>query len=203
MSFLKLFKSMTIPVTQYGEPVLRQKGDPVADFNDELRSFARDMIETMHEEEGIGLAAQQVSKALQLFVMDLNVETGPAPFAYTLDGKTPPLELIMPMVVINPELEITGEEAAYDEGCLSFPGIRGDVVRRTHVKMTFQDLDGIRHELVADGLLARCILHEYDHLQGILFIDRMTPQVLRKIETRVKQLKRNSRKRARRGTSED
>lgn len=184
---------MVLRVTQYGEPVLKEKGAPVTEFNDELRKLADDMVETMHVAEGIGLAAQQVGVAIQLFVMELPVyEDEPAP-EYQYDGKHPPLELIMPLAVVNPVLELAGEEAGYEEGCLSFPGIRGNVDRPTRLRMRFQDIQGNPHEIVCDGLFARVIQHEYDHLQGVLFIDRMHPKVLRPLESKIRRLRRATR----------
>ncbi|MGE9293348.1 MAG: peptide deformylase [Puniceicoccales bacterium] len=184
---------MVLRVTQYGEPVLKEKGAPVTEFNAELRQLADDMVETMHAAEGIGLAAQQVGKAIQMFVMELPVyEDEPSP-AYLYDGKQPPLELIMPLAVVNPELELLGDEAGYEEGCLSFPGIRGRVDRPTRVRLRFQDVEGAPHEISCDGLFARVIQHEYDHLQGVLFIDRMNPRVLRTIESKVRRLRRSTR----------
>ncbi|MDP0496130.1 MAG: peptide deformylase [Verrucomicrobiota bacterium JB024] len=184
---------MVLRVTQYGEPVLKEKGAPVTEFNDELRKLADDMVETMHAAEGIGLAAQQVGVAIQLFVMELPVyEDEPDP-EYQYDGKHPPLELIMPLAVVNPVLELAGEEAGYEEGCLSFPGIRGNVDRPTRLRMRFQDTEGNPHEIVCDGLFARVIQHEYDHLQGVLFIDRMHPKVLRPLESKIRRLRRATR----------
>ena len=166
-------------VTQYGEPVLKQKGAPVTEFNDELRKLADDMVETMHEAEGIGLAAQQIGKPIQMFVMELPVHPDDPQLDYLYDGKQPPLDLIMPLAVVNPVLELSGEPLGYEEGCLSFPGIRGNVDRPGQLHMSFQDVEGNPHEITCDGLFARVIQHEYDHLQGILFIDRMHPKVLR------------------------
>src|SRR5690606_18356085 len=115
---------MILRVTQFGEPILRQPGEPVTAFDESLKTLAENMLETMYAEEGIGLAAQQVGKALQLFVLDLCVREKEIDFHYTLDGRTPPLDLIMPMVVINAVVETSGEPYPYEEGCLSFPGIR-------------------------------------------------------------------------------
>jgi len=180
-------------ITQYGEPILREKGAPVTEFNDDLKRFAKEMLETMYAEEGIGLAAQQVGVAKQIFVMDLQLGERPANFHYTVDAKTPPIDLIMPLIAVNPEVRSREPQAPYEEGCLSFPGIRGDVTRDTQVDMRYQDTDGAVHELSCDGLFARVILHEFDHLQGVLFIDHMTPQTLRPLQTRIKRLKRATR----------
>ncbi|GHB99055.1 peptide deformylase [Cerasicoccus arenae] len=184
---------MILRVTQYGEPILREKGASVTEFNDKLKQFARDMLETMYDEEGIGLAAQQVDVAKQIFVMDLQLGDRPIEFHYEIDGKSPPLELIMPLVVVNPQIVTREPSAPYEEGCLSFPSIRGEVVRDTVVEMQYQDLEGASHTIVCDGLFARVILHENDHLQGVLFIDHMTPLTLRPLQTKIKKLKRSTR----------
>ena len=184
---------MSLRVTQYGESILKEKGAPVTDFGPALRKLSGQMIETMREAEGIGLAAQQIGQALQLFVMELPADMDQKHSDYTFDGKTPPLDLIMPLVVVNPQLELSGDDAPYEEGCLSFPNIRGKVERPIAVKMDFQDLDGKPHQIICDGLFARVIQHEYDHLQGVLFIDRMRPQVLRMIESKIRRLRRDTR----------
>lgn len=180
-------------ITQFGEPVLRQKGETVTAFDDNLKKLASDMLDTMYAADGIGLAAQQVGVTQMIFVMDLQLGERAADFSYSFDGKTPPLELIMPLVAVNPIVELQDDPYVYEEGCLSFPGIRGDVERPEQVTMNFQDLEGAPHEIKADGLFGRVIQHEYDHLQGILFIERMKPNALRPLEPRLKKLKRNTR----------
>jgi peptide deformylase len=186
---------MVLRVTQYGEPILRKVGKPITEFDESLAELADDMVDTMYDEEGIGLAAQQVDRALQLCVIDLRPPEGAeAPFRYSLDGKQPPLELIMPMALANPKVTITdAAEDAYEEGCLSFPGVNGKVDRPIGVRCEFQDTEGNPHVLEADGLLGRCILHEVDHLNGKLFIDRMDKRDLKKNEAKIKKLKRASR----------
>lgn len=186
---------MVLRITQYGEPILREVGKPVIVFDNTLRQLARDMIETMHEADGAGLAAQQVGKALQMFVMDIGSDGRPVEFFYTLDDRAQPLPLIMPMVVCNPSIKPLdqGLEAS-DEGCLSFPGMTVQNIERDYaIRMRFQDLDGVWHVLVCDGFLARCCQHEYDHLQGKLFIDRVPKAQLRKHESKLKRFKRESR----------
>lgn len=184
---------MQLRVTQFGEPILREKGTMIEQFDEGLAALATDMIETMYAAEGIGLAAQQIGRALQLFVMDLQLRPEDVHFEYTYDGKQPPLELIMPLTVVNPKVEAFGDEDGYEEGCLSFGDIRGAVKRPLSVNMQFQDVAGNPHTVECDGIFARCILHEYDHLQGVLFIDRMETRVVRNLETQLKKLKRASR----------
>lgn len=186
---------MQLRVTQYGEPILREKGKAVSTFDASLRKLADDMIDTMHAEDGAGLAAQQVGEALQLFVMDIGSDGRAVDFEYRLDGRTPPLPLIMPMVVCNPEIKSLNENPVKaDEGCLSFPGMTvEDVPRAPAIHMRYQDSDGLWHELECSGFLARCCQHEYDHLQGVLFIDRVPRAHLSKHEGKLKRLKRSSR----------
>ncbi|MDR2513052.1 MAG: peptide deformylase [Puniceicoccales bacterium] len=184
---------MLLPICKFGTPVLREKGSRVETFDASLTKLAADMLETMRAARGIGLAAQQVGLAMQFFVMDLrhSPEDEEDTFSFTLDGKTLPLKMIMPLAVANPALEILpDDEWLYSEGCLSFPGLTGNVARCEKVRLQYQDLQGMAHELMCDGLPARCIQHEYDHCQGILFIDRMEKRDLQKIQTKVKQLKR-------------
>ncbi|MGZ0708403.1 peptide deformylase [Coraliomargarita sp. W4R53] len=186
---------MILRVTQYGEPILRKVGKPITKFNEELAELANNMVDTMYDEEGIGLAAQQVDQALQFCVIDVRPpEDVEVPFNYSFDGKQPPLDLIMPMAIANPKITIIdATEDVYEEGCLSFPGVNGRVDRPIGVRCEFQDTEGNPHVIEADGLLGRCILHEVDHLNGKLFIDLMYKRDLKKNETKIKKLKRESR----------
>lgn len=185
---------MILRITQYGEPILRKRGVVVRSFDSALRDLADNMLETMYAAEGIGLAAQQVGLDLRIFVVDLQLTRRDVDFNFQLDGRCPPLDLIMPMAVVNPRLTLKPEPLApYEEGCLSFPGIRGDVVRPIALTMQYQDLDGKAHTLDCDGLLARVVQHEFDHIEGKLFIDRMAPPVLRPLQAKLKRLKRESR----------
>ncbi|MGJ8649017.1 MAG: peptide deformylase [Opitutaceae bacterium] len=186
---------MILRVTQYGEPILRKVGEPLTEFDDDLAQLADDMVDTMYDEDGIGLAAQQVNLPLQICVLDVRPPDGAeVPFNYSFDGKQPPLDLIMPMAIINPKVTITDKtEDVYEEGCLSFPGVNGKVTRPNGVRCEFQDTEGNPHVLEADGLLGRCILHEVDHLNGVLFIDTMDKRDVKKHEAKIKKLKRASR----------
>jgi peptide deformylase len=186
---------MILRVTQYGEPILRKLGKKITAFDESLAELANDMVDTMYDEEGIGLAAQQVDQALQLCVVDVRPPEGAeVPFNYSFDGKRPPLDLIMPIAIVNPKITITdATEDVYEEGCLSFPGVNGRVDRPVGVRCEFQDTEGNPHVLEANGLLGRCILHEVDHLQGKLFIDIMYKRDLKKNETKIKKIKRASR----------
>lgn len=186
---------MILRVTQYGEPILRKAGAAVTEFNAELAELADNMVDTMYEEEGIGLAAQQIGRALQLCIVDVRPPEGAeVPLNYRYDGKQPPLDLLMPMAICNPKVTIIDDrDDVYEEGCLSFPGVNGRVDRPVGVRCEFQDVQGNPHTIEADGLLGRCILHEVDHLNGELFIDKMHKRDLKKNETKIKKLKRESR----------
>ena len=185
---------MLLRVTKYGEPILRQIGDPVTVFDDRLKELADDMVETMFAEEGIGLAAQQIDKALMLCVIDVS-HLPDDELDYQLDGLRPPIELIMPMAMANPVVHpLPGKTLAAEEGCLSFPDIRGDVSRPEAIEVTYQDLKGTPHRLNCRGWFARVVQHEVDHLNGRLFIDHMDKRKLRLLDNQLKRLKRETRK---------
>ncbi|MBR4597423.1 MAG: peptide deformylase [Opitutales bacterium] len=186
---------MQMRITKYGEPVLKQKAEKVEVFDSGLEKLANDMFESMCEANGIGLAAPQVGVSKRMFVIDMRRRyDADTPCNFTLDGKSIPLELAMPLVAVNPEVENAGEyvETA-EEGCLSFPAIYGEVERFYKVRLVYSDLKGARHEIVCDGLFARCIQHENDHLDGITFVDRLQTKELLKISAKLKKLKRASR----------
>lgn len=185
---------MILPVKFYGDPVLRAAGAAVSDFGEALEKLADDMVETMHEENGIGLAAPQVGLAMQFFVVDLRPPKGDAQdFELILDGKRVPAELAMPLAFANAKIELlAGEDVLCREGCLSFPGIRGEVARREHALVTFQDASGNAHALECTGMLARCVQHENDHCQGVVFVDRMTLRDRLRNASKLKMLKRDT-----------
>jgi peptide deformylase len=150
---------MVLKIVKYPEPVLEQPGEPVTEFDDDLRKFVADMFETMYASQGIGLAAQQVGIPKRITVIDLS------------QGKDPAQKLVL----INPEV-ISHEGRQYEEeGCLSFPEIREKVVRSAKVRIRAQDENGKWFEMDGEELLARAFQHEIDHLDGILFIFRMSP----------------------------
>ena len=183
---------MTLRITQYGESILHQKGSPIESFDAELSRLSKDMLEAMHQVEGIGLAAQQVGKALRFCVVDVP-DHPEYPMACIVDGKALSPSLLMPLSLANPEITpLPSDEYYYEEGCLSFPEIRGDVVRPERILVRYQDLDGVRHELECDGLLARCIQHEADHLDGILFTERMEKKVYAQVKAEVQALKKKT-----------
>jgi peptide deformylase len=183
---------MPLRIVHYNNPVLRKKGAKVTAFNPELTQLANEMIDLMHAAGGIGLAAQQIGRAIQVCVIDL-LKTD-RDFTWEIDGAKPPLELIMPMVVVNPVLKVHPEfEEIVEEGCLSFPEIRGEVCRPERVTVNFQDAQGVAHVITCDGLFGRCLQHEIDHLNGVLFIDRMEKKVRAGIEKAVKELAKKTR----------
>jgi peptide deformylase len=179
---------MSLRIVHYNEPVLRTPGEKVKTFDAALVQLAQEMVETMHEAHGIGLAAQQIGRALQLCVVDLR--EADAEFTWELDGARPPLELFMPLVIANPQVTIRPgtPETVYEEGCLSFPDIRGNVTRQDAILVKFKDQHGVPHTLTCDGLFARCIQHEVDHLNGVLFIERMDKKTRASIDDAVKAL---------------
>ena len=163
---------MILEVTKYGNPILRQKGARIETVTPEVKHLIADMFETMYATKGIGLAAQQVGKAIQLTVLDLRgVEDRPS--TLELDGKPADVENFMPLVLINPEIKPLNESVAGPEGCLSFPELYGDVVRLESIAVKALNEKGKPIEFRCGGLLARAVQHETDHLNGILFIDRM------------------------------
>jgi peptide deformylase len=149
---------MILNILKYPEPVLSQPGEPVTEFNNELRKLAADMFETTYASQGIGLAAPQVGVSKRLTVIDVSM------------GKDPKDRLVL----VNPEI-ISSEGKLYEEeGCLSFPDIREKIVRAAKVRIRAQDEYGKWFEMDGGELLARCMQHEIDHLNGMLFIFRMS-----------------------------
>lgn len=163
---------MILDIVQYGNPVLRLRCKPVEKVDDNLIQFVGDMLETMVDANGVGLAAPQVGVDIRLAVIDVSHD--PECVSYLrVNGEDTDLLSIMPLVFINPELEFGDEKESGMEGCLSIRGIRSEVRRPLDVKATLQMLDGRTMVLETDGLLARALQHEIDHLNGVLFIDRL------------------------------
>ena len=149
---------MILKIVKYPDPVLQKPGQPVTEFNGELKKFADDMFETMYASQGIGLAAQQVGVAKRVTVIDLS------------GGKEPEKKLVL----VNPEIIFREGRQYEEEGCLSFPEIREKVVRALKVRVRAQDLNGKWFEMDGEELLSRAFQHEIDHLDGMLFIFRMS-----------------------------
>ena len=161
------------------DPKLRLVSEPVAKVDDEIRQLADDMLETMYEAPGIGLAAIQIGIPKRMLVCDVAKEDEPK----------------SPMVVINPEIVFeSGERSVYQEGCLSIPEYYEDVERPVRIGVRFQDREGNSHEIEADGLLATCLQHEIDHLNGVLFIDYLSKLKRDRIEKKfIKQARQSKR----------
>lgn len=165
-------KNMVRKIVRYPEPVLRAKCRPVTEVTPEIRALAQDMLETMKEANGVGLAAPQVAVDVQLAVID--VSHNPDCITYMkVNGEKVDMVQHMPIVFMNPTLDLGKDKEIGEEGCLSFPRLRGDIRRSTDVKVTYTDLEGKTVTVESDGLLARAFQHEIDHLNGILFIDRL------------------------------
>ena len=161
-------------IVKYPDPRLQESGDRVEEFDDNLRELAEDMVATMRAEAGIGLAAPQIGESIRLTVVDVS-------------GGTDPQQLIY---LVNPTVESEEGETRDEEGCLSFPELILVVPRPARVVVAAQDLDGNPIEIEAEGLLARCLHHEIDHLNGVLFIERVSPlkqdMARRKIAKRIR-----------------
>jgi len=184
---------MILPILEYGDPILRAKGKPIENIEDRIRELAANMIETMHAANGVGLAAHQVGESLQLTVLDVSlVEDRPS--MLKVDGEEVDPKAAMPLVLINPEIELQGATETGVEGCLSFPEITGDIERATSVTVRAQTLESSAIEIEATGFLARAIQHEGDHLNGILFIDRMNSAAKAALSSRLKRLQKETRR---------
>lgn len=152
---------MIYPITVYGDPILRKKTEDIDKNHEGLKKLADDMFETMHNADGVGIAAPQIGLSLRIFVVDLS------PL-----GEDYPELANFRKAFVNPHiLTREGEEELMDEGCLSLPGIREDVLREGHIRIKYFDLDWNEHDETYTGYPARVLQHEYDHLDGILFID--------------------------------
>lgn len=159
----------------YGDPVLREMCSPVETVDDEVRALIQDLMETMYDADGIGLAAPQIGVPTRVFVYDVREEG------------------IEPGVLINPEIVASEGKVKEEEGCLSIPGLAELVTRSERIVVSGLDADGEPVEIEAEGLLSRCIQHENDHLDGVLFLDRLSPlkrQMLQRKWTRMEESER-------------
>ncbi|MBA4149564.1 MAG: peptide deformylase [Verrucomicrobia bacterium] len=163
---------MSLEIVKYGTPVLRKKGAPIEKITPEIEHLVTEMFATMYAAHGVGLAAQQIGKALQLCVIDVS-EVDDRPSTLELNGEPSDVNAYMPLTLINPKIKPYGKEVSGPEGCLSFPEIYGDITRQEHVEVTALNVKGQEFSFRCGGLLARAVQHEVDHLNGILFIDRM------------------------------
>jgi peptide deformylase len=172
---------MILEVVKYGHPALRQKGARIESVNTSIKKLIADMFETMYAAKGVGLAAQQVCQALQLTVIDVREATD-RPSTLERDGKLAVVQDFMPLVLINPEVRPSGEIITGGEGCLSFPEIFAEIPRSESAEVKALNEKGKPIEFRCGGLLARVIQHEVDHLNGILFIDRMSSETKRELK---------------------
>ncbi|MGZ4965827.1 MAG: peptide deformylase [Chthoniobacterales bacterium] len=186
---------MKLEIAKYGDPILRAKGKRVTKVDDRIRVLVSDMLETMHAANGVGLAAQQVGEALQLTVVDISgVEDRPS--TLRLNGKKVDPKTAMPLVLLNPEVTLDDAEIeSGTEGCLSFPEITAEIDRAVSIVAKAETLDGALLEIEASGLLARALQHEVDHLNGILFIDRMSSATKVSMASRLKRLQKETQSR--------
>jgi peptide deformylase len=166
-----------LPITLYGDKILRKKVNPVEDVDLKTVELIKNMFDTMHNANGVGLAANQVGADKSIFIIDVSKVEGH--------------EGTKPMIFINPEITERSEKlCTIEEGCLSIPDIRVDVDRPESVTINYMDTDLKSHTLKAKDILARVIQHEYDHVQGILFIDRIDEGIRKKIKKDLNKIKR-------------
>jgi len=183
---------MILPIVEYGHPALRSKGREIRKIDQRIFELAQNMLDTMVDADGVGLAAQQVGLALQLCVIDIEGITD-RPSTMRIAGESVNPDEFMPMVLINPVVEPIGRPESGTEGCLSFPGMSSEIERPAEIRVRTMMLDGSTLEFEAGGLLARAVQHEHDHLHGILFIDRMAQASREKLAPKLdKLLKRNA-----------
>lgn len=177
---------MASPVCVYGNPVLRKKSEPVKEVTAEIRALADRMLGVMYAQDGIGLAAEQIGHTESVFVLDI-----PASADKNEQGLPNIPGVVMPQAFINPEIIGASEETAVaDEGCLSFPKLYVPVERPAEVVLRYLDRDGSTQVLNAKGLLARAIQHEFDHLNGVLLVDHMSPAMKLKHALRLRGIKK-------------
>jgi peptide deformylase len=171
-----LFKGDTVaerPIVIYGDPILREVSDPVDQIDQEVKNLVSDLVDTLKKAQGLGLSAVQIGVLKRVFIIDLSV----VDINETL------------RVFINPEIIKTEGDTEFEEGCLSFPGIYQKINRPERVKIRAMDLEGKTFEMEARGLIARAVQHEYDHLEGKLFIDYFSPIARSLIKGKLKKLK--------------
>lgn len=175
-------KMALMEIKLYDDPVLREKARLIAAVEERHRQLGADMAETMYAAHGIGLAANQVGLTERIIVVDVDW-----PEVDSDDWRD-----YQPTVMINPEvLEESADDDVYEEGCLSLPEINGEVWRPVSIRYRYTDLDGVTHECEASDLQARCIMHEIDHLDGILFIDRMATEPRRGLAGKLAKLRQS------------
>ncbi|KAB2881353.1 peptide deformylase [bacterium] len=168
----------SLKITTYGNPILRRKVKPITKIDSGLKKLAKDMLEVMHKADGIGLAAPQIGKSISIFVADIS----------------PIQEEMAPMIFLNIEILESFGSSPYNEGCLSIPGVVAEVIRPEKIRIRYMDLSGRHHEGMAEGVLARVIQHETDHLNGKLFIDYLSEETLEPFQAILKDLEQKNKK---------
>ncbi len=164
-----------LPLVISPNPLLKKVSKPVEKVDDALRQFMRDMVSTMYAESGIGLAAVQVGVLKRVLVIDIDYETEDHQHHDHHDCGGVHVKNTNPRFFINPEIiKFSQESSSYNEGCLSFPGARSEVIRPENVKVKYLDFDGKEQLEEMSGILATCIQHEIDHLNGITFVDHIS-----------------------------
>jgi len=175
---------MILPIVKFGDPMLRTKGKAIEKITPEIKRLIDDMFETMHDAAGVGLAAQQVGQALQLTIIDVRAVKD-RPSTMEIDGKPVDAAERMPLVLVNPKITPFGNPAKGPEGCLSFPEIYTDITRPESVEVEAMNAEGKPIRFKAGGLLSRAVQHEVDHLNAILFIDRMTAEAKAEVKDEI------------------
>ncbi len=171
---------MILPIYAYGQPVLKKVGEDITADYPELQTLIANMWETMYNAHGVGLAAPQIGLSIRLFVVD----SGPM----MDEGKE--AEGIKRVFINARKIEETGTPASYEEGCLSIPDIRGDVDRPPVLRLRYLDENFVEHEEVFTGLNARVIQHEYDHIDGVLFVERLKPLKKRLVQRKLENIRK-------------
>lgn len=161
-----------LKVFTYPSAILKKVAEPVLEFNSDISTLAKNMLFSMYRAPGIGLAAPQIGSSLRIFCIDVDFERERVTDSNGVDSFR--YSNFNPIVLINPVITEKEGEMIYQEGCLSFPGIFEDVKRAEKIKVQYQDVEGNSHEITAEGVKAICIQHELDHLDGIVFIERLS-----------------------------
>ena len=176
--------AVILDILQYGHPALREKCSPIVHINSDILNFLKDMQETLAQ-AGIGLAAPQVGRPIQMVTINIPL-TDTSTTWLEVDGSPATLAQLMPLNFINPVLHLFGKKVPYREGCLSISKVYADVMRRSCVKATLTLMNGKTVAIKCNGLLARCLQHEVDHLHGSLFTDIVSPQDHEKVIRRLR-----------------
>ena len=173
---------MILPIYTYGHPVLKKVADPIEKDYEGLEELIENMWETMYNAKGVGLAAPQIGRSIRLFIID----------TAQLDDEENPMKGVKKVFINAEKVAEKGPEWSYEEGCLSIPDIRGDVERNLKLKIKYLDENFEEHEDVFTALNARVILHEYDHIEGTLFTEKLKPIKKRRIKRRLEQMRQGN-----------